>query len=234
MHLRPLLSGRDIFRRYAKAPRSTRLYLYIKLRICPYLAIESRFPKRGRIVDLGCGNGVFSNILSMSSPERSILGFDFDEKKLEAAKSVHGTIHGLEFRSGNIVAMDYPPSDVYSIIDVLYLIPFETQEHVLRKIHAALPPGGTLMLKDMDTYPGWKSVWNSLEETLAVNILGYTLGKGLFYRSAQDYVGLLEAIGFDVETVRLDKGYWYPHILFVCRKKGEDPGTPRAFTPTPY
>ncbi len=83
----------------------------------------------------------------------------------------------------------------------------------------ALPPGGVLVLKDMDKRPRWKYAWNMIQETIAVKIIGFTLGSRFYFRRRADYVALLNGLGFAVDIVPLHRGYWYPHILFVAKKK---------------
>ena len=72
--------------------------------------------------------------------------------------------------------MDYPEGDVFSLIDVLYLIRPEKQEIILTKSYSALEKGGFLIIKEMDTKPSWKYLWNLIQETAAVKIIGLTLG----------------------------------------------------------
>lgn len=210
-----MLRRKDILRLYRTAPRGTRLYLRLKLRICPLLPLEELYPTAGKVVDLGCGNGTFSNILKVGGPERDVLGIDLDPRKVEAARAAHAGVAGLEFREGDIAAMDYPAADVYSLVDVLYLIPFNKQEEILRKCRAALRPGGTLIIKEMDTRPRWKYLCNLFQETVAVKLVGFTLGSRFYFRSAADYVRLAESLGFKAEVIRLDRGQAYPHIAIL-------------------
>ena len=113
---------------------------------------------------------------------------------------------------------DYPLGDVITLVDVLYLIPYDKQKIILQKCHQSLPQGGTLIIKEMDTRPRWKYVWNLLQETLAVKLIGFTLGERFFFRSQGEYLKILGQIGFTVKPVQLDKGYWYPHIVYICKK----------------
>jgi len=214
-----MLNRGEVYRHYRNCGLAIKLYLRIKLRICPFQALETYFPRAGKVIDLGCGNGVFSNLLKLGSPSREILGFDLDPKKIKTAREVHKEIPGLEFRVSNITDMDYPMSDVISMIDVLYLIPYPRQEAMLRKCHGALTKGGVLILKDMDTQPRWKYLWNIFQETLAVKIIGFTHGNKLYFRTRSEYLRLLEGIGFRVRPISLDKSYWYPHVLFIAVKE---------------
>jgi 2-polyprenyl-3-methyl-5-hydroxy-6-metoxy-1,4-benzoquinol methylase len=197
----------------------TAFYTRVKFKICPLLPIEPLLPPKGRVLDLGCGNGLFAAILKLGSPERTITGFDLDEKKIEVARATFKDWTGMDFSVGDLIKSDYPSADIITIIDVLYLIPPEAKESILRKCHAALPPGGILAVKDMDTRPRWKMAFNKLEETLAVKIIGFTLGSRFHFQSREVFAALLEKTGFDVEVVPLHKGYWYPHILYLAKKR---------------
>ena len=197
----------------------TAFYTRTKFKICPLLPIEPLLPPEGRVLDLGCGNGLFAAILKLGSPARTITGFDLDEKKIESARAAFKDWEGMDFSVGDLVHSEYPAADIITIIDVLYLIPRDAQEAILRKCHAALPAGGMLAVKDMDTRPRWKYAWNMLQETLAVKIIGFTLGSRFHFQSRENFTALLDRIGFDVEIVPLHKGYWYPHILYLAKKK---------------
>lgn len=209
---------KEIFELYKESGLLTQLYIRIKLKICPFIKMESFFPEKGKIIDLGCGNGLFSNILGVNSPLREITGIDLDEKKIKAAEKTQKDRSGIEFTRGNIIEMEYPQGDVFSLIDVLYLIPYEKQEIILRKCSSALDERGVLIIKEMDTKPRWKYIWNQIQETVAVKIVGLTLGEKFYFRSRKEFLKILTDLGFKINPVRLDKGYWYPHIIYVCNK----------------
>jgi len=218
--LKPIRVGRsELIRILGGAGWRMKLYLKIKLRICPLLRAEAYFPEAGKCVDLGCGNGVFPAILKLGSPARDVLGLDLDARKLADARKALAGVPGLDFCEGDVVTFAYPPADVFSLIDVLYLLPYENQDAVLRKCRAALRPGGLLFIKEMDTRPRWKYVWNMIQETVAVKLVGFTLGGRFYFRNRTETIGRLRDLGFDVAFVRLDRGYWYPHVLYLARRK---------------
>ena len=194
-------------------------YTRTKFKICPLLPIEPLLPRAGRVLDLGCGNGLFAAILKLGSSARTITGFDLDEKKIESARAAFKDRPGMDFSVGDLIHSDYPAADIITIIDVLYLIPPDAKEAILRKCLAALPSGGVLAVKDMDTRPRWKYAWNMLQETLAVKIIGFTLGSRFHFQSREKFTALLDRLGFDVEVVPQHKGYWYPHILYLAKKR---------------
>lgn len=218
--LRPVrVKKREVFGLFREAGVLMKTYLRIKFRICPILRMEAYVPDKGTVVDLGCGNGLFAAILKLGSPARSIIGIDLDARKIAEARKSLGNIPHLDFRLGDVAASEYPAADVFTIIDVLYLIPFAAQDKILKMCAAALPPGGTLVLKDMDKKPRRKYIWNMIQETVAVKIVGFTLGHHFFFRSRADFIAVLTGLGFSVEVVPLHRGYGYPHILFLAKKK---------------
>jgi 2-polyprenyl-3-methyl-5-hydroxy-6-metoxy-1,4-benzoquinol methylase len=188
------------------------------LRICPLIALEEHFPETGTIVDLGCGSGLFPNILSLGSTERRIFGLDLDEKKIEAANRTEARDSHITYQVGDVIEVEYPKGDVFALVDVLYLIPYDKQEFILKKCYQSLSEKGTLIIKEMDAKPRWKYRWNLFQETLAVKLIGFTLGGRFFFRSQEDYLEVLKRIGFSVKPLLLHSGYWYPHIAYICTK----------------
>jgi transposase len=83
--------------------------------------------------------------------------------------------------------MDYPNGDIFTLIDVLYLIPFA-------------------------------KLVEFLSRNLTVKIIGFTLGGRFYFRSRDEYLKILNDLGFKVNSIKLDSGYLYPHILYLCKK----------------
>ena len=213
-----MIDKRKIFELYRESSFMLRAYLRIKLKICPLIKLEEYFPKGGTIVDLGCGNGLFPNILSLGSLERRIIGLDLDEKKIEVANRIKSLDSNIIYQIGDVVDAKYPKGDVFTLVDVLYLIPFDKEEIVLKKCYQSLSKDGTLIIKEMDTQPRWKYTYNLFQETLAVKLIGLTLGERFFFRSKEDYFEILTKIGFSVKPILLHSGYGYPHIAYICTK----------------
>ncbi len=189
----------------------------IKKRIFPVYKLLNFFPDNGKLVDLGCGNGIFPALLALKHPHMKIVGIDDDERKIQMAKELF-TFNNLSFIRKNIIEMDIPEATHFSLIDVLYLIPFEHQEMLIKKISEKID-NGLLLIKEMDKKPFYKYLFNYFQEFLSVKILKRTLGGKFFFRSVEDLVSLLSRYGFKTEIIRLDKGYLYPHILLKALKQ---------------
>src|SRR5690242_12694278 len=67
-------------------------------------------PERGRILELGCGFGLFAGYFSLQAPARSLLGFDRDAKRIAMARHMAERL-GAPARFEEADIRDLPPSD---------------------------------------------------------------------------------------------------------------------------
>lgn len=190
-----------------------------KFIICPFDAIAEKVPRRGRILDIGCGHGLFANLLALGSPERSVTGVDLSEKKIEMACRSVGARGNVRFFVADALEADLEGARAITLIDVLYLIPYEKQMEILRTCAAALPPGGLLLFRTLDKRPAWKFAVSLVREKLSIHVFKMTLGAELYYRASEEWMDLLANLGFRVEIDRQFSGLFSPSVLFTCRKR---------------
>ncbi len=215
----PTIRLADLMRAYPKLSVTDRLHMIIRWRVCPMPALERLVPDHGTIVDLGCGHGLFAQMLTRSAPNRRVIGVDLDAHKIALAQTL--TFPTLEFMAGDIAALTIPPAQAVTILDVFYLVPYAVQEHLIAVCAQKLEVGGVIMLKEMAETPRWKlrlAVW---EEKLAVNVLRITAtteAGSFYFRSRADWEALFVKLGFRVMTIPLDRGYYHPHVAFVAQK----------------
>ena len=210
---------RSLISAYPVLTLRDRLHMRIRWRVCPLPAIAAHVPDHGTIIDLGCGHGLFTQMLAREAPRRGVIGIDLDARKIALAQQLTNTLPNLRFRVGDVAAIDTLPAQAVTILDVLYLVPYEAQEHLLAVCAQKLAPMGVIVLKEMAERPRWKVWCNLLEETLAVRVLRLTLGDKFYFRSCADWQALFRKLGFAVETVPLDHGYYHPHVLFIAKKQ---------------
>ena len=180
-------------------------------------------PEAGRILDVGCGHGVFSAYLALQSERRQVLGIDLAEDKIFAARAAAGAAArkgrtNLAFALANAEALPEGPWDAIAVLDVLYLLEPQRQRSLLERCARALAPGGVLIVKEVAERPRWKAAWNRMQETLSVRILRITRGSRLNFLPPAQHAGWLAAAGLEVSEHRLDKGYAHPHHLIVARR----------------
>jgi 2-polyprenyl-3-methyl-5-hydroxy-6-metoxy-1,4-benzoquinol methylase len=206
----------ELIAAYEQLPRRDRLHMILRWWLCPMPAVAAHVPKKGVIVDLGCGHGLFTLMLARASANRQVIGIDLDARKIAVARQAR--LPNLRFEVGDIGQIEVPPAQAVTVLDVLYLVPYDVQEKLLAACAARLAPGGVIVLKEMAEVPRWKAWLNRLEETLAVRVLRITVGGAFYFRPRAGWQALFERLGFAVETTPLDRGYYHPHVLFVARK----------------
>lgn len=109
-----------------------------------------------RCVDLGCGGGeVTFEIARLIAPNGVVVGVDMDEVKLALAREAAASrgITNVEFRALNVNAWDEPSA--YDIVYCRFLLQHLSQPlALLRRMWAAVRPGGVIIVEDAD-FDGW-------------------------------------------------------------------------------
>jgi hypothetical protein len=88
---------------------------------------------------------------------------------------------------------------------------------VLEKAAAALEPGGLLLLREADAGAGLAFLATQWSERL-LEVLRGRLRNRLHYRSAAEWSGLLESLGFSVAEEPMSAGTPFANVLFRCRR----------------
>ncbi len=214
--------GRHVLSLYRDAPMAVRAHVRLRWSTCPFRAVEAQVPPSGRVLEVGCGHGVFSLLAAVSSPERTVVGVDVDERKVPHARAA--TARAREAGADVDIAVAPPgelpdgPWDAIVVVDVAYLLDAASQRHLVQECAARLAPGGVLVVKEMALRPAWKFRWNAIQETLSVRVLGITRGAEMTFMDPVEMGGWMGTDGLDVRHLPLHKGYPHPHHLVVGRR----------------
>jgi len=186
-----------------------------------YLPEQNSTSNPLKLLDLGCGHGLFLALAKRERPDLQLMGIDLSQEKIVAARKLFENANGLVEQLAVMDIADFPEqsADVITIVDVLYLVPLDRWNCILKRCFSCLKPGGRLLLKEMNRLIRWKFVLLYLEETLAVNVLGLTLGEDFTFPKPQEIRYRLEQAGFGVEEIPLHRGYFAPHQLWVGHKQ---------------
>ena len=204
--------------RYRRAPIGARLFVRGRAFLSDLAMVERYVPKKGFVVDLGCGHGLFACLLREASPTRRVLGIDLDPRKVEVARGAIQDTQWLRFEVGDIVAGQPPKCDAVTIVDVLYLLPFEAQEQVLRNAASALGEGGPLVVKSQERRVDPRYALTYAQEIVTVS-LGFTRGgrERFFFPSRQEAFAMFERAGFLVDVVEMPRRP-YTDVVYLARK----------------
>ncbi len=172
--------------------------------------IEERIPAEGRIIDLGCGYGLFANFLALRSNRRQLIGIEKNARKVQYASR---GLDNTEFIVTDVKDYDLAGCSAITIIDVLHhLDSFEMQEELIRYCYTGLEKGGVLFIKDVCFEP-----YSKFFLTRIVDNMLY-IGDTFYFRPWQEFKKLFETIGFEVEYVPLHAGTPYSTFGLRCVK----------------
>ena len=182
----------------------------LKFYFAPLVKIERLVPKKGLIVDLGCGYGLFSNYLALQAPEREVIGLDLDERKISFANRGLAKVRCF---LGDITKTEVPPADGIIFIHVLHHLPSkEAQEKLLRICVQKLKPGGRLVITEVDKQPTLKYLMCLLADKIL-----YPKDR-LQFRPKEEWENIFKNLPVSTTTIQTDKGTLFAHITFVCEK----------------
>ncbi|MEM8758627.1 MAG: class I SAM-dependent methyltransferase [Planctomycetota bacterium] len=186
--------------------------------ICPFELMLGQVPAGSRVLDIGCGGGLFLMLLSMSgrldAAEGASVGFDVSHaaigKAVQAAEKMGVT--NAAFRQLDVIA-PWPegPFDVASIVDVLHHVPPAAQRSVIEQAAAAVGPGGVVVYKDMCKKPMWRACANRMHDLVMAR-------DWIRYVPIGRVAGWFDELGMRVIERGATGRYWYGHEWIVAQK----------------
>ncbi len=217
----PEVYGRAAIGNIARSlPLLERAYANIRFSILrPKLlsVMDLLLPDEGRILDIGCGFGLFAAYFGQTQPARRIVGVDPNEKRITMARHVCDAI-GLEgntFLAGDArdVRIEGTFAGAY-VLDVMHHIPEADQLPLLERLRDLLAPRGVLVVKDITTEPAF-----GLEFTRLLDRAMVGWNEPLRYRHHREWGEMLSSLGFHVRMVRVPDVLPYPHVVIAATKR---------------
>lgn len=202
---------------YRDAPRRERLHVAGRWRSCPFEALEAHVPRAGRVLDIGCGHGLFSLHMALASPQRQVTGVDVDRKKIELARQAAKSAQLTNVQFEVAEPRDLPSGtwDAVTVVDVLYLLGLDQASRLVTAAAGTLAADGVLLIKEMDERPRWKYRLNTVQELVATRVVRITAGDHVQVVPPAVIVAAMEKSGLVVERHRLDRGRLHPHLLLA-------------------
>lgn len=212
----PDAAGRRALALYRRSPAAGRVHVHIRWWSAPFRRLVAFLPESGRVLEVGCGHGLFAAYAALDGPGRSVVGVDIDGDKIAVGSAATASVPNLDLGHVPDGVVPEGPWDAIAVVDVLYLLPPEAQDRLLTSAAARLAPGGRLVVKEMAASPRWKVRWNTLQETISVRVLRITEGSPTFtFLDPRVTAATLERAGLTVSATRLDRGRLHPHHVLV-------------------
>jgi len=191
---------------------------------CRFLIMRERFldeigqylPLEGRVLDVGCGFGLFSLYYASTRRGLHIDGFDLNGSRIALAQRAAERLNvrnvRYEVRDARSVETRIDGYAAAYMLDIIHHIPFEAAEPLLRRVAASLRVGGVLLVKDVDTRPAYKRLFT--------RALDWVIDPAapVRYWKASEMQALLEKVGFCVRRHQMKDLLPYPHVLYICLK----------------
>jgi 2-polyprenyl-3-methyl-5-hydroxy-6-metoxy-1,4-benzoquinol methylase len=170
----------------------------------------------GKILDVGCGFGLFAAYFGQTQPRRQVTGVDPNARRIDLARDVcrklgltQHTFHVGDVRDHHLKG----PFDAVYVLDVMHHIPEDDQRAVLERLRDLLVPGGSLIIKDITTEPHYQLKFTELLDRVMV---GWK--EPLKYRHHREWGQMLSDLGFKVRMVRVPDVLPYPHVVISATK----------------
>ena len=173
-------------------------------------------PRRGRVLDLGCGFGLFSLYYASVRPAIEIEGIDLNPRRIAMARkaALRLGLRNARYEVGNVT--DFRGGRLFDaayMLDIIHHIPPETVRPLLEQMAKVLRTGARLLIKDVDTHPAWKRWFTHALDRLM------DPATPVRYWGGEELQGLLEETGFTVYRHLMVDILPYPHILYVCERR---------------
>jgi len=204
------------------------------------LATSGFLPRRGLLVQVGCGHGALLALLDTyrtdgdlrekrpadwaDPPELELAGVE--ERRRAAAVARKVLAPSVQVRRAAIRSVELPRCAAVVLVDVLVGLDREQQEDLLDRVARALEPGGRLAVRE----PGAGQWWRGCTRRVAGWLRRRAAGRGQgtwCVRTAEEWCALLADRGFDVRSSQSRKG-----TFLVCVGPGGEEDMERDNPPT--
>lgn len=179
--------------------------------------LDLLLPEAGRVLDVGCGFGLWSSYFALVAPRRTVVGVDISQRRVEVARTVAERL-GLtrnSYRAGTVEGSGVEgPFDGIVVLDVLHHVARDQQRPMLEHLISLLSPGGVLLIKDITTDSTFKLKFTEILDRVMVGF-----DEPLAYRHHHDWAAELESLGMTVRVVRVSDVLPYPHVVLVARRR---------------
>ncbi len=178
--------------------------------------IGQYLPARGRVLDLGCGFGLFSLYYATVRPGLELEGLDLNARRIAMARAAAARLGLANVRYGVGNVIDFRGAQVFDavyMLDIVHHIGEEAVRPLLERVAKCLPTGARLVIKDVDRAPAWKRWFtHALDKLMDPRA-------PVRYWSGEELGALLETVGFRVYRHLMVDVLPYPHILYICERQ---------------
>jgi 2-polyprenyl-3-methyl-5-hydroxy-6-metoxy-1,4-benzoquinol methylase len=171
--------------------------------------------RRTRVLEVGCGFGLFACYFASRSPSLQYYGIDIDAHRIDMARNAARRL-GLRNVHFDCADASKPLNidgqyDAIVMMDLLHHLNDDAKRQLLDTAVAHLAPGGRLILKDVTRTPFWKMSFTWLLDVLM------TRGFEMWYWDPATFRNAVDA-SLPCEAYPITDWLPYPHIIYLFQK----------------
>lgn len=185
----------------------------------------------GHVVDIGCGQGLLASLLAACDAQSRAgrwpadwptapsgtryTGIELMAPDIARARQALGeAAGGPRFVLGNMCTTAIPACSTVVIMDVLHYVDHAAQDDVLDRVHAALAPGGRLLLRVGDASEKRGFAISQWVDRAVALCRGHAVPP-TWGRPLAEWIALLERRGFAVTPVPMSQGTPFANVLLA-------------------
>jgi SAM-dependent methyltransferase/uncharacterized protein (DUF2062 family) len=204
--------------RYAQGQRRA-AYHYVKSKLSGDAVVEAAFALAkeeplGDVVDVGCGRGQLGVLLLELGVATRVVGFDWDEAKVTAARDAAKGLPA-SYRRGDLREAFEETGDAVLLVDVLHYLTTDEQHALLER--AARAAKSRVIVRELDPDRGVRSRLTLMQERLTTGT-GFNRGARVNARPIAELVAVLEREGLSVTVTPCWGGLPLSNVMVVGRR----------------
>jgi len=183
-----------------------------------YEEISQYIRPDARVLELGCGFGLFSLYVALSEPGRVEAGQDLDARRIQLARRAARRLGAGNARFDVGDALAYRAGreryDAVVLIDLVHHLPRDRARAVLGQCRDSLGPDGLMLVKEVETGNTFKTGFTYVADRAVAG-----LDCPIHYRSRGEMRALLTDLGFRVRHHSMIDYIPFPHIFYVATRR---------------
>lgn len=182
-----------------------------------YQPIHDLLPKKGKLLDIGCGYGFMSHMLHFVSPERNVTGIDYDGEKVAVADHCFSKDEGIRFEHADATLYPMDKYDGIVIADMLHYLQEPQQQTVIENAMKALSPQGILVIREGNRDLEERHKGTALTEFFSTRFFRFnkTTGEGLSFLSGKMIHGI--AGKNNMSCTEVDETKYTSNIIYIIK-----------------
>ena len=183
----------------------------LKASLIPTELLDRYINMRSKILDLGCGEGMFSHSMARLFPTSEIYGIDLDVKKIQQAKECK--LNNVTFQQGDAEQFSFKNADAVIFNDMLHHNSYIKQEALINHAKNLLKDEGLIIIKEVNSQDKADKFLTTFFDSRLYP------SDQLNFRNIDEWRDLLEKNNFEIMTTDVMKHPWIAsRTVFVARK----------------